>query len=109
MSNRRAARFLTDGLPPLWPTIHTMVADAGYESKGLSQNLKDRNGWKLIIAKRKEQAFKIVGLNWMVERSFAWLGRHHRMSKDYEFRVQTSEAFIMIAACAQMVRRIAPQ
>lgn len=109
MSDRRGARVLTDGLPLLWPKIHTVIADAGYESKGLSQDLKDRNGWNLSIVKRKEQAFKIVGLNWIVERSFAWLGRHRRMSKDYEYWVQTSETLITIAACAQMVRRIAPR
>lgn len=109
MSDRRAARFLTGGLAPLWPTIHSVIADAGYESKGLSQDLKDRNGWKLTIVKRKEQAFKIAGLNWIVERSFAWLGRHRRLSKDYEYRLQTSETLITIAACAHMARRIAPQ
>nr|WP_299845527.1 transposase [uncultured Jannaschia sp.] len=51
-----------------------------------------------------EQAFRIAGLNWILERSFVWLGRHRRMSKDYEYRVQTAEAFITIAACAQMIR-----
>lgn len=45
------------------------------------------------------------GLNWIVERSFARLGRNRRMAKDYEFRVQTSETLITIAACAQMLRR----
>lgn len=49
VSDRRAARFLTDRLSSLWPTIHTVIADAAYESKGLSQDLKDRNGWKLLI------------------------------------------------------------
>ena len=70
--------------------------------------MKDRNGWRLKIVKRQEQAFRIAGLNWIVERSFAWLGRNCRMAKDYEFHVQTSETFITIAACAQMLRRIAP-
>ena len=109
MSDRRAARGLTAGLSPLWPKVHTVIADAGYESKGLAQDLRDRNGWRLVIVKRREQAFRIAGLNWIVERSFAWLGRHRRMSKDYEYRVQTSETFITIAACAQMIQRIAPR
>lgn len=108
MSDRRAARGLTTGLSPLWPTVHTVIADAGYESKALAQDLRDRNGWRLIIVKRREQAFRIAGLNWIVERTFAWLGRHRRMSKDYEYRVQTSETLITIAACVQMIRRIAP-
>jgi putative transposase len=86
-----------------------VIADAGYESKALAQDMKDRNNWRLKIVKRQEQAFKVAGLNWTVERSFAWLSRHRRMSKDYEFRVQTSETLITIAACAQMLRRLAPR
>ena len=39
-----------------------------------------------------------TGLTWIVERSFAWLGRNRRLSKDYEYRVQTSETMIDIAA-----------
>ena len=38
-----------------------------------------------------QRAFKIRGLTWVVERSFAWLGRYRRFIKDYEFKVQTSE------------------
>jgi putative transposase len=41
-----------------------------------------------------------------VERSFAWLGRYRRLSKDYEFRVQTSEAMINLAATRIMLNRI---
>lgn len=53
----------------------------GYHgAEWLSQDLKDRNGWRLTIVKRKEQAFKVAGLNWIVERSFAWLGRQRRTS-----------------------------
>ena len=107
ISDRRAARDLTDGLALLWPKIHTVIADAGYESKGLAGDMRERNGWHLRIVRRREQAFKIAGLNWIVERSFAWIGRHRRMSKDYEYRVQTSETLITIAACAQMLRRLA--
>lgn len=108
ISDRRAARDLTDGLAPLWPRIHTVIADAGYESRALARHLRDQSDWRLRIVRRREQAFRIAGLNWIVERSFAWLGRNRRMAKDYEFRVQTSETFITIAACAQMLRRIAP-
>ncbi len=100
ISDRRAARGLTDGLAPLWPKIHTVIADAGYESKALAGEMKDRNDWHLRIVKRQEQAFKIAGLNWIVERSFAWLGRHRGMSKDYEYSVQTSETLVTIAASA---------
>jgi transposase len=60
------------------------------------------------IVKRSEPAFKIVGLNWIVERAFGWLGRHRRLSKDYEFNVQTSETLVEIAAIRLMLNRLAP-
>jgi len=43
-----------------------------------------------------------------VERTFAWLGRNRRLSKDYEYRVQTSEMMIDLAAIRIMLNRIAP-
>ena len=52
---------------------------------------------KLQIVKRRQRAFKIAGLTWIVERSFAWLGRNRRFSKDYEYAVQMSETMIDIA------------
>ena len=51
---------------------------------------------------------KITGLTWIVERSFAWLGRNRRLSKDYEYRVQTSETMIDLAAIRLVLNRIAP-
>ena len=59
-------------------------------------------------AKRGQRAFKITGLTWIVERSLAWLGRNRRLSKDYEYRVQTSEALIDIASIRFMLGRLAP-
>ena len=108
MSDRRAGGRLVAGLSPLWPTIRTVIADAGHESRRLAAEIKRHEGWRLVIVKRREPAFKIVGLNWIVERTFGWLGRHRRLSKDYEFKVQTSETLIEIAAIRTMLNRLAP-
>ena len=108
MSDRRAGARLVAGLLPLWPTIHTVIADAGHQSRKLAGEIKRHEGWRLVIVKRSEPAFKIVGLNWIVERTFGWLGRHRRLSKDYEFKVQTSETLIEIAAIRTMLNRLAP-
>jgi putative transposase len=43
---------------------------------------------------------------WVVERTFAWLGRYRRMSKDYEYLTETSEAFIYAAMVKLMLRRL---
>ena len=49
---------------------------------------------------------EVVGLTWIVERTFAWIGRYRRMSKDYEYRVQTSETLIDLIAIRLMLNRL---
>jgi len=87
-SDRRAGARLLASLPLLFPRIDTVIADAGHESRKLARELMHEAGWKLQITKRGQRAFRITGLTWIVERTFAWLGRNRRFSKDYEFRVQ---------------------
>jgi transposase len=93
-------------LGPLFPRIQTVIADAGHESQKLAREFLRDNGWKLQIVKRRERAFRITGLTWIVERTFAWLGRNRRLSKDYEYAVQTSETMIDIAAIRLMLNRL---
>ena len=107
-SDRRAGALLLGGLSALFPRIRTIIADAGHESRKLARTLKQHQGWQLRIVKRRQRAFKITGLTWIVERSFAWLGRNRRLSKDYEYRVQTSETMIDLASIRLMLNRIAP-
>jgi putative transposase len=107
-SDRRAGALLLGGLSALFPRIRTVIADAGHESRKLARTLKQNQGWQLRIVKRRQRAFKITGLTWIVERSFAWMGRNRRLSKDYEYRVQTSETMIDLAAIRLMLNRIAP-
>lgn len=107
ISDRRAGALLTGGLKALFPAITTVIADAGHESKKLARALAEQQGWRLQIVKRHQRAFKITGLTWIVERSFAWLGRNRRFSKDYEHRAQTSETMIDIATTRLMLNRLA--
>ena len=108
MSDRRAGRRLLAGLAPLWPTIRTIIADAGHESRKLARHLQ-RGRLRLQIVKRKQRAFKVAGLTWIVERTFAWLGFNRRLSKEYEYCIQTSEALLDIAAIRLMLNRVAPE
>ena len=85
-----------------------MIADGGHKSKKLAAEIKRREGWKLVIVKRCEGAFNITGLTWIVERTFAWLGRSRRLSRDYERLVQTSETMIDIATVRIMISKLAP-
>jgi transposase len=64
-------------------------------------------GYQLRIVKRRKRQFEVAGLTWIVERTFAWIGRYRRMSKDYEYRVQTSETLIDLVAIRLMLNRLA--
>ena len=52
------------------------------------------------------EGFEIVPHRWVVERSFGWLLCNRRLSKDYERKVQGSEAFIEIAMIRLMLKRL---
>lgn len=56
--------------------------------------------WRLEIVSRPKdsQGFVPPPKRWVVERTFAWLGRNRRLSKDYEYRTDSSECKIRIRA-----------
>jgi putative transposase len=64
---------------------------------------------RLEIVKRPEgiKGFLLLPQRWIVERTFAWLARYRRLSQDYEYLTQTSEAMIRVAMIHLMVRRLA--
>jgi Transposase DDE domain len=51
--------------------------------------------------------FAVVPRRWVVERTFAWLGRYRRLSKDYEYLTATSEAVIYLAVIQLLTHRLA--
>ena len=51
--------------------------------------------------------FKVQPRRWVVERTFAWLSRYRRLSKDYEYLCDVSEVFIMLAMTNTMLKRLA--
>jgi transposase len=51
------------------------------------------------------EGFKVLARRWVVERTFAWIGRYRRMSKDYEFLTQTQENMMLLAVTRTMLKR----
>jgi putative transposase len=64
---------------------------------------------RLEVVKRLEglQGFHVLPKRWIVERTFAWLNRYRRLSKDYEYLTQTSATMIRVAMIHLMIRRLA--
>jgi len=51
------------------------------------------------------EGFKVLARRWVIERTFAWMGRYRRMSKDYEFLTQTQEAMMYLSMIRTMLKR----
>src|SRR5262245_59073257 len=68
-------------------------------------------GWVLEIVKRNEavMGWQLLPRRWVVERTISWLNGYRRLSRDYEYWPETSEAFIQIAMIHLMLHRLAPQ
>ena len=67
-------------------------------------------GWVLTVVKRKPDShhFEVLPRRWVVERTLAWLSRCRRLSKDYEERTESSEAWVHIAMVNLMLKRLQP-
>ena len=53
-----------------------------------------------------QQGFVVQPKRWIVERTFGWLNRSRRLSKDYEQTIESSRAFVLVAMIQLMVRRL---
>jgi putative transposase len=87
--------------------VKTVFADCGYRGE-LIENTKRKYGYDLIISpKIKDQTNgRVSPKRWIVERTFAWLENFRRLSKDFEFLLQSSQAMIYLAAIKLLLNKI---
>jgi putative transposase len=92
-----------------FPWLRHVFADGGYAGEKLRQALKRRGDWTVEIIKRSDTAkgFEVLPRRWVVERTFAWLGRSRRLAKDWERSLESSTAWTLIASIRLMTRRLA--
>jgi putative transposase len=107
--DRVGARCLLAGLKPLVPRLKKIWADGAYSGEPLSKWCQDEGGWELEVVGRNKDAsgFEVIPRRWIVERTFSWIDRNRRMSKDYERKVQTSETLVEVATIRLILRRLA--
>lgn len=93
-----------------FPRLDVVRADSAYGRYGLPAWVKGWAHWALVLVKRPLGAvgFVLLAQRWIVERTFAWLGRYRRHSRDYERQTASSEAMIQISMIHRMLRRLKP-
>ena len=90
--------------------LRLIVADA-IDNGGIAEwvrGLRPRDKLRLKVMTKKPGAktFEVIPFRWRVERTFAWLGRARRLSKDYEGTIASSEALVKLAMIHLMARRL---
>jgi putative transposase len=91
--------------------VERMFADSKYHNYALYQWVEEHARWELVIVSRPQgsEGWVKLPLRWTVERTFAWLGRCRRLSKDRERSVLSSESFIKLAMIHLMLNRLEPK
>lgn len=92
-----------------WPDLKKLFADGGYQGTQFKQAVAELLPDIVIeIVKRSDQAtgFVLLPKRWIVERTFAWLGRCRRLAKDFENLTATALAFLKLASIPLMLRRL---
>lgn len=103
--------------------VKKMWADMGYQSKDLEEEIKETHGIELEIVKRPrsrfwvhkdtpieflptiEAGFKVQPRRWVVERTFAWINRNRRLSKEYDLLPESTENLIYLSMSRLLLRR----
>ena len=108
IQDRDGAKLVLQRLLGRFPRLERIWADGAYAGK-LVQWAQRCGGWQLELVRRpvQQHTFQVLPRRWVVERTFAWLGRQRRLSKDYEALPETSESWVYTAMTGLMLRRLA--
>ena len=109
IQDRDGAKLVLVKLLNRFPRLRVIWADAGYAGRLVAWAWAT-GGWVLTVVRRQphRHSFEVLPRRWVVERTLAWLSRCRRLSKDYEERTESSEAWVHIAMVHLMLKRIQP-
>lgn len=98
--------------PGALPRLQTIFGDNKYHNHEFYGFLHKHSAgqWRMEISSRPagSKEFKPVKIRWVVERTFAWIGRYRRHSKDYEKRTDSSESMVLISSMSLMLGKLRP-
>jgi len=109
IQDRDGAVPVLQSIRRFYPFLRHVFADGGYAGDKLKDALKGKGNWTIEVIRRcdKQKGFKVLPRRWVVERTFAWLGRCRRLAKDWEKSIESSTAWTLIAHIRILIRRLA--
>ena len=109
IQDRDGAAPLLASIRLLFPWVRHVFADGGYAGEKLRSALTCFGRYTIEIIRRSDAAkgFERLPRRWVIERTFAWLNRNRRLSKDFEASIESAHAWLIIASVKMLSRRIA--
>lgn len=109
IQDRDGAPWVLKSIRHTHPWLRHVFADGGYAGPKLRGAVEKIGCWTIEIVKRSDTAkgFEVIPRRWVVERTFAWLGRCRRLAKDWEKSILSAESWLLIAHIRLVTRRIA--
>jgi len=108
VQDRDGARLLIRQLGTRWRRLQLIFADGGYAGKFVDWTRGWFGRFVEIVKRPSAKGFVVLPKRWIVERTFAWLGKYRRLSKDYETLTQSSECMVLIAMINLMIHQLSP-
>ncbi len=108
IADRDGAYFVLEDVAQLYPRLQKIWADQAYTGDLGTPLQHDGITLEIVAKLADQQGFVVLPRRWVVERTFAWLGRYRRLSKDYEQRTEYSETWVYIASIARILRALHP-
>ena len=108
ISDSAGAQMILDAIRKRWPWLKHLFADGAYDRSTLMDKAAFLD-FVIEIVRRIEgqEGFEVLPRRWVVERTFGWMMRWRRLVRDYETRIDVSEAMIHVAMGSLLLRRIA--
>lgn len=122
-TDAEGAKALLRELAQVFLRLALLWVDGGYKRR-FSEWVEQELGWCVAVVQRadtprwvwvapgeepppRSRGFRVLPRRWVVERTFAWLGRNRRLSKDYEALPASEAAWIYAASSRLLLRRLA--
>jgi transposase len=109
IQDRDGGGLLMATLFGLHPFLLKLYADGGYQGAGFRKALRtvlERVNLEIVKRSDQTQRFVVLPKRWIVERTFAWLGRGRRLAKDWERFNRKALAFLKLASIRLMLRKL---
>ncbi len=126
LQDREGVKLLLEPVKGQFERMEKVWVDQAYSGTGKTW-IEQQMGWTVEVVERSPRrgwimtqdqglvwvtlpkTFEHLPRRWVVERTFAWIGRYRRMSKDYEYLTTSSEAMVYLTMLRLMLTRLAKQ